>query len=94
MSFYGQYGLTLLEYGIDGGMKKNMAQEKALEEGLKQEEVQNLKNQLILMNDLNNLQNENYFRQQMLIQLERIAVALEKGSSSTEDSEDEEVEDE
>jgi hypothetical protein len=30
----------------------------------------------------------------MLIQLERIAVALEKGSSSTEDSEDEEVEDE
>ena len=73
--------------------------QKELQQSLQQEN-QTLKTQLLVLQDLQNLNQESYFRQQVLILLERIATALEKVSSeensSKEDdkSEDDEGEEE
>lgn len=62
-----------------------------------QEELVQLQNQLEVYRDLKNLENETVYRQQMLVLLERIAIALEKSlgeEESSENSEEEPEEDE
>ena len=44
--------------------------------GLEKEEKEELQQRIFLLENLHNLQNEAYWRQQVLIQLERIANAL------------------
>ena len=62
------------------------------EKEISQEEAENLQTQVRLFQDLHNLQNEPYFRQQLMITLERIALALEKVAEDPETPSSEEKE--
>ena len=48
----------------------------------KDEEIEHLRNQLLVVQDLQSLQNEAYFRQQVLSLLERVAIAEESQSDA------------
>jgi hypothetical protein len=58
-------------------MKQKTSQEKEKKAGDIEEENMELKGRVSLLQDLVNLKDETYFRQQLLILLERIAKALE-----------------
>ena len=50
----------------------------------KDEEITNLQRQLLVLQDLENLRNEEFFRQQMLMLMERQARALERLAEDSE----------
>lgn len=56
----------------------------------KDEEIQTLQQNLAVLQDLHNLKEDSYYRQQNLYWLARIAAAIEKLSESTESSEEDE----
>lgn len=58
----------------------------------KDEEFQTLQQNLAVLQDLHNLREDSYYRQQNLYWLARIAAAIEKLSESTESSEEDEDE--
>ena len=51
-----------------------------------QNQINQLQQQNLILQDLQQLKNENYFRQQLLLQLERIAQANERQAKAIEDS--------
>ena len=59
------------------------------EQKKKDEEFQTLQQNLAVLQDLHNLREDSYYRQQNLYWLARIAAAIEKLSESTEFSEEE-----
>ena len=80
-------------------MTKDLKEKKTEDDSL-QKENQTLRSQLSIMQDLQNLQNTTYYRQQILMMLERQALAMEMLArnseipSSEEDEKDEEDEEE
>ena len=80
-------------------MTKDLKEKKTEDDSL-QKENQTLRSQLSIMQDLQNLQNMTYYRQQILMMLERQALAMEMLArnseipSSEEDEKDEEDEEE
>lgn len=58
----------------------------------KDEEIQTLQQNLAVLQDLHNLKEDSYYRQQNLFWLARIAAAIEKLAESTESSEEDEEE--
>lgn len=86
--------------------KKTKVEELEIGETITQKEGQKLQNQInqlqqqnLILQDLQQLKNENYFRQQLLLQLERLVQASERQAKALEESlensddEDEEEED-
>ena len=71
----------------------NKAEENLTEQNLI-EENNNLKKQILLMQDLNNLEKKNYYRQQKLAMMERGIIALEKIAQGLEESNDDSNDDE
>ena len=63
-----------------------------LKENKLEEENQTLQQQLKVMVDLNNLKDESYYRQQMLVMIERQALATERMALALENSIEEEAE--
>ena len=59
---------------------------KEREESLESQELENLKVQNQVLQDLHNLKSQEYFRQQILSYLERIALAEERQANALEDS--------
>jgi hypothetical protein len=45
-----------------------------------------MKNQLLFLTDLNNMKDESYFRQQLLMSIEKLSVATERLAKALEDS--------